>query len=117
MPSPDKNRPHLDAFFWMKPPGESDGNSFDVSKYPKGSAAYNELDAVDKEVVDSASSPKYAGKGLDTMCTPGSVRDGGKTVDVIPALAPPAGGWFHKQYLMMINNAYPELGKSDYTPK
>lgn len=116
-PSPDKNRPHLDAFFWMKPPGESDGNSFDASNYPAGSAAYNALDAVDKAVVDNASDPKYAGKSLDTMCVAGSIRDGGKTTMPIPALAPPAGGWFHKQYIMMINNAYPALGKSDYTPK
>jgi cellulose 1,4-beta-cellobiosidase len=115
--SPDVNRPHLDAFFWMKPPGESDGNSFDASQYPKGSAAYNALDAVDKAVVDSASDPKYAGKSLDTMCVAGSIRDGKKAVTPIPELAPPAGGWFHKQYLMMIKNAYPELGKSDYTPK
>lgn len=119
--SPDQTRPHLDAFFWMKPPGESDGNSFDASQFPKGSAAYNALDAVDKAVVDSASDPKYAGKSLDTMCVAGSHRDGYATRGVvtkpIDELAPPAGGWFHKQYLMMIKNAYPELGKSDYTPK
>lgn len=112
--NPDPTRPHLDAFFWMKPPGESDGISFDASKYPKGSAAYNALDEVDRAIVDSASDPKYAGKTLDTMCTPGGIRDGDKEVDVVPALAPHAGGWFHKQFIMLIKNAYPELGTSDY---
>ncbi len=113
--SPDPKRAHLDAFFWMKPPGEADGISFDVTKYPKGSAAYNALDAVDKAVVDSASDPKYAGKALDTMCIPGEARDGGKVVQVVPALSPHAGGWFHKQFLMLIENAYPALGTSDYS--
>jgi cellulose 1,4-beta-cellobiosidase len=88
--------------------------SFDVAKYPKGSAAYNALDAVDKAIVDDAADPKYAGKTIDTMCTPGGVRDGMKTVDVVPALSPHAGGWFHKQFLMLINNAYPALGTTDY---
>lgn len=112
--SPIPTRSHLHAFFWMKPPGEADGISFDVAEYPQGSAAYNALDAVDKAVVDSASDPKYAGKTLDTMCTPGGIRDGEKEVDVVPALSPHAGGWFHKQFIMLIDNAYPELGESDY---
>ncbi|HRH75861.1 MAG TPA: glycoside hydrolase family 6 protein [Cellvibrionaceae bacterium] len=112
--APISTKSHLHAFFWMKPPGEADGISFDVAKYPKGSAAYNALDAVDKAIVDDASDPKYAGKTLDTMCTPGGVRDGMKTVDVVPALSPQAGGWFHKQFLMLINNAYPALGTTDY---
>ena len=112
--APISSKSYLHAFFWMKPPGEADGISFDVTKYPKGSAAYNALDAIDKAVVDSASDPKYAGKALDTMCTPGGIRDGKKEVNVVPALSPHAGGWFHKQFLMLINNAYPALGTSDY---
>jgi cellulose 1,4-beta-cellobiosidase len=112
--SPIPTKPHLHAFFWMKPPGEADGISFDVGQYPKDSAAYNALDAVDKAVVDSAADPKYAGKTLDTMCTPGGIRDGDKEVDVVPALSPHAGGWFHKQFIMLIENAYPPLGTSDY---
>lgn len=112
--SPDSTRPFLDAFFWMKPPGESDGISFDVADYPVGSPAYNSLDAIDKAIVDAASDPIYAGKQLDTMCIPGSPRDGGVATQPIPELAPHAGGWFHKQFLMLINNAYPALGESDY---
>lgn len=119
--NPDASRPHLDAFFWMKPPGEADGISFDVNDYPAGSAAYNALDAIDQAVVDSAADPIYAGKALDTMCIPGSIRDGQKEVSVVTdpatgeaALSPHAGGWFHKQFLMLIENAYPVLGESDY---
>ncbi len=112
--APISSRPYLHAFFWMKPPGEADGISFEVSDYPKGSAAYNALDEVDKAVVDSASDPKYAGKTVDTMCVQGSIRDGDKPTEVVPELSPHAGGWFHKQFLMLIDNAYPPLGTSDY---
>lgn len=112
--SPDSSRPHLDAFFWMKPPGESDGISFDVSEYAVGSAAYNALDAVDQAIVDAASDPIYEGKQLDTMCISGEIRDGDTAVEPIPEMAPHAGGWFHKQFLMLIDNAYPALGESDY---
>lgn len=111
--SPDRSRPHLDAFFWMKPPGESDGISFDAANYPIGSAAYNALDAVDQAIVNDASDPKYLGKTLDTMCISGQTREGTTTAPV-PELAPHAGGWFHKQFLMLIDNAHPELGTSEY---
>lgn len=113
-PSPDSSRPHLDAFFWMKPPGEADGISFDVADYPENSAAFKALDAIDQEIVKDASNPIYAGKTLDTMCIPGEIRDGDKGVVVVPALSPHAGGWFHKQFLMLIDNSYPALGDSDY---
>ncbi len=112
--SPDSTRPHLDAFFWMKPPGESDGISFDVAEYPVGSEAYNSLDDIDRAIVDAASNPIYDGKQLDTMCIAGEIRDGNLAVQPIPELAPHAGGWFHKQYIMLIENAYPPLGESDY---
>lgn len=113
-PSPDSSRPHLDAFFWMKPPGESDGISFDVDDYQPGSAAYNNLDAVDQAIVDKAADPIYFGKELDTMCIPGSPRDGDVATVPVPELAPHAGGWFHKQFLMLVENAYPALGETDY---
>lgn len=112
--SPDSSRSHLDAFFWMKPPGESDGISFDVNDFQPGSAAYNALDAVDKAIVDQASDPVYAGKELDSMCIAGSIRDGDLAVQPMPYMAPHAGAWFHKQYLELIDNAYPPLGTSDY---
>lgn len=111
--SPDNSRPHLDAFFWMKPPGESDGISFDVADYAVGSAAYNALDPIDQAIVNDAADPKYAGKTLDTMCISGQTREGTTTAPV-PELAPHAGGWFHKQFIMLINNAHPELGTSEY---
>lgn len=112
--NPDSSRGHLDAFFWMKPPGESDGISFDVAEYPAGSAAYNALDPVDKAVVDSAANPIYDGKKLDTMCIPGSIRDGDKATEPMPYLAPHAGGWYHKQFIDLVKNAYPPLGSTDY---
>lgn len=112
--NPDSSRPHLDAFFWMKPPGESDGISFDVANYREGTPAYNQLDIVDKSVVDSAADPIYEGKKLDTMCIPGSIRDGMKETEPMPYLAPHAGAWYHKQFIDLVKNAYPPLGTSDY---
>ena len=111
--SPSSSHPYLDAFFWMKPPGESDGISFHVTDYSQGSDAYNNLDAIDKAIVDQANDPVYAGKALDTMCVPGEPREQ-VTVNVVPAMAPHAGAWFHKQFLMLIDNAYPALGESDF---
>ena len=113
--NPDPSRSHLDAFFWMKPPGESDGISFDVNDYlPESSGAFQTLDAVDQDIVRSANNPIYAGKALDTMCIAGELRDGQIATEVVPELSPHAGGWFHKQFLMLIDNAYPTLGQSDY---
>ncbi len=111
--SPSALHSYVDAFFWMKPPGESDGISFDVKNYMPGTQAYDNLDAIDKAVVDQANEPAYAGKSLDTMCQPGKAREE-VTVDVVPAMAPQAGAWFHKQFLMLIENAYPPLGESDF---
>jgi cellulose 1,4-beta-cellobiosidase len=110
---PSSAHPYLDAFYWMKPPGESDGISFNVDDYLSGTAAYNNLDPVDRAIADQATDPVYAGKSLDTMCIPGEKREN-VTVDVVPAMAPHAGAWFHKQYLMLIKNAYPPLGESDF---
>ena len=110
--NPDANRSHLDAFFWMKPPGESDGISFDHKKLSQSDI--DALDAVDRAVYDSASDPVYDGKALDTMCIKGEQREG-KPVDPEPYMAPHAGAWFHKQFLSLIENAYPPLGSSDYS--
>ncbi len=119
-PNPDATRPHLDTFFWMKPPGESDGISFNAADYPEGSSAWNALDNVDKAIVREAADPKYFGKMLDTMCFAGNLRDGAaQGIKTAPQdeLAPHAGGWFHKQFIMLINNAHPVLGTSEYTAK
>lgn len=112
--APDSSRPHLDAFFWMKPPGEADGISFDVKDFPADSAAYRALDAVDKAIVDQSNDIAYVGKSLDTMCIPGSIRDGDKATEPMPFMSPHAGAWFHKQFVELVNNAYPALGESDY---
>lgn len=109
--NPDTSRPYLDAFFWMKPPGESDGISFDHTKLSASEIAA--LDDIDRAVYESATDSVYAGKSLDTMCIPGQAREG-VTVDVVPNMAPHAGAWFHKQFIMLINNAHPPLGQSDY---
>lgn len=112
--SPDSSRPHLDAFFWMKPPGEADGISFDVKDFAVGTAAYNALDAVDKAIVQEASDPAYIGKSLDTMCIPGQERDGGVLTKPMPFMSPHAGAWFHKQFIELIDNAHPPLGTTEY---
>ena len=113
--NPDHNRPYLDAFFWMKPPGESDGISFDHTKLSASEIA--NLDNVDKDVYDSASKPVYDGKTLDSMCIAGSLREGGDRGIVTTPVdykAPHAGAWFHKQFIELIDNAYPPLGESEY---
>ena len=58
-------------------------------------------------------SDAFKGKSLDTMCIPGQDRED-VTVNVVPGLAPHAGAWFHYQFVMLIENAYPPLGTSDY---
>lgn len=78
------------AFIWVKPPGESDGTS----------------DARQQE-------PDSEGKRYDPMCDPDYVVDYGPAPSRLPtgALpdAPPSGHWFHQQFLMLINNAWPPL--------
>ncbi len=125
--NPDSSRPHLDAFFWMKPPGEADGISFNVADYKPfdTNPKFLALDEIDKAIVRDADNPIYAGKELDTMCIAGSHRDGYETLGVVTepmvdpstnktALSPHAGGWFHKQFIMLVENAYPPLGESEY---
>ena len=112
--SPSSANPHLDAFFWMKAPGQSDGISFDVNDFQIGGPSYDALDSIDKDIVLQSNHPIYLGhKSSDTMCIPGEQRDD-VTVNVVPNLAPQAGAWFHKQFIMLIENAHPPLGESDY---
>jgi len=82
---PDPTRPYLDAYYWMKPPGESDGIS---------------------SLTDGANDE---GKSYDPMCGGESSNSTGIEADVIQG-APHAGHWFHDQFIMLINNAYPTLG-------
>ncbi|MGA3948515.1 temperature dependent virulence factor cellobiohydrolase ChbA [Ralstonia nicotianae] len=79
---------HLDAFVWIKPAGESDGSSRLIKN--------------------------NQGKGFDKMCDPNFITADGVLTGALPN-APIAGEWFHDQFVMLINNAYPAIGGS--TPK
>ncbi|WP_086666606.1 glycoside hydrolase family 6 protein [Lentzea kentuckyensis] len=75
----------IDAYVWMKPPGESDGAS--------------------KEI------PNNEGKGADKMCDPaytGNVRNGNNMSGALPD-APLSGKWFSAQFQELMRNAYPAL--------
>ncbi len=80
--------PGIDAYVWVKPPGESDGTS-------------------DK----SASSPNEEGKRFDNMCGQEPVtRQSNKSITTdAMANAPHAGKWFPEQFQMLVQNATPAL--------
>jgi cellulose 1,4-beta-cellobiosidase len=81
--------PGIDAYVWIKPPGESDGSS---SLIPKG-----------------ANNP--GGKGFDQMCDPtytGNARNGNSKSGALPN-APVSGAWFSAQFQQLLTNAYPPL--------
>ena len=84
--NPDPSRPYLDAYYWMKPPGESDGIS------TKTNGANDE------------------GKSYDPMCGGESSNSTGVAANVLKD-APHAGHWFHEQFVMLVQNAYPPLGQ------
>ncbi|MFU8873456.1 glycoside hydrolase family 6 protein [Micromonospora sp. SL4-19] len=75
----------IDAYVWIKPPGESDGSS---------SAIAND-----------------EGKGFDRMCDPtytGNARNGNSLSGALPN-APVSGHWFSAQFQELMRNAYPPL--------
>ncbi|MFF5187437.1 glycoside hydrolase family 6 protein [Streptomyces sp. NPDC000345] len=75
----------IDAYVWVKPPGESDGNSAVV--------------------------PNDEGKGFDRMCDPtygGNPRNGNNPTGAL-ADSPLAGHWFSAQFQQLMSNAYPPL--------
>ncbi|MFI6350181.1 glycoside hydrolase family 6 protein [Streptomyces sp. NPDC050560] len=75
----------IDAYVWMKPPGESDGSS--------------------KEI------PNDQGKGFDQMCDPsyqGNPRNGNNPSGALPD-APLSGDWFSAQFQELVQNAYPPV--------
>ncbi|WP_433649297.1 glycoside hydrolase family 6 protein [Micromonospora zamorensis] len=77
--------PGIDAYVWVKPPGESDGSS--------------------KEI------PNNEGKGFDRMCDPtygGNARNGNNPSGALPD-APISGAWFSAQFQELMRNAYPAL--------
>ncbi|WP_068787186.1 glycoside hydrolase family 6 protein [Paenibacillus phocaensis] len=73
---------HLDAFVWVKPPGESDGSSTDI--------------------------PNNEGKGFDRMCDPTYTNADGTLTGALPG-APISGHWFHDQFVQLVQNAYPAI--------
>jgi cellulose 1,4-beta-cellobiosidase len=74
---------HLDAFVWVKPPGDSDGAS--------------SLIANDE------------GKGFDRMCDPTFLTQYNVLSNALPN-APLSGHWFHNQFVQLVQNALPVVG-------
>jgi len=77
--------PGIDAYVWVKPPGESDGSSTLI--------------------------PNNDGKGFDRMCDPtygGNERNGNNPTGALPN-APISGAWFSAQFRELMANAYPPL--------
>jgi len=75
----------IDAYVWIKPPGESDGSS----------------SAIDND----------EGKGFDRMCDPtytGNPRNQNNMSGAL-ANAPLSGHWFSAQFQELMRNAYPPL--------
>lgn len=76
----------IDAYVWMKPPGESDGSSREI--------------------------PNDEGKGFDRMCDPtyeGNARNQNSRSGALPD-APVSGHWFSAQFQELMRNAHPPLG-------
>jgi cellulose 1,4-beta-cellobiosidase len=76
----------IDAYVWVKPPGESDG------------AASKEL----------SFDPQDPAKGFDRNCDPTYTNAAGTTTGAM-ANAPVAGRWFKEGFQVLLNNAYPPL--------
>jgi cellulose 1,4-beta-cellobiosidase len=75
----------IDAFVWIKPPGESDGSSSLI--------------------------PNDEGKGFDAMCAPGNPmnpRNNNSATGALPN-APISGHWFQAQFDELMRNAFPPL--------
>jgi cellulose 1,4-beta-cellobiosidase len=75
----------IDAYVWVKPPGESDGSSSLI--------------------------PNNEGKGFDRMCDPtytGNARNGNSMTGALPN-SPISGAWFSAQFQQLMANAFPAL--------
>lgn len=77
--------PGIDAYVWIKPPGESDGSS-------------REIPNNDGKGFDRMCDPAYGGNGLNGNSATGSLAD-----------APISGAWFPAQFRQLMDNAYPPL--------
>jgi len=80
----------IQAFVWIKPPGESDGD------YPTSSHSHG-----------------------DPHCDPNGTQTDGNggtyPTDAIPGYDVPAGQWFAAEFQQLVSNAYPSLGASTGT--
>jgi cellulose 1,4-beta-cellobiosidase len=77
--------PGIDAYVWIKPPGESDGSSSFIAN--------------------------DEGKGFDRMCDPtygGNALNNNNMTGALPN-APLAGHWFPAQFQQLLRNAFPPL--------
>lgn len=78
--------PGIDAYVWIKPPGESDGSSEEI--------------------------PNDEGKGFDRMCDPtfteGTPRNNNNPSGAL-GNAPVSGHWFQSQFEELMANAWPPL--------
>jgi cellulose 1,4-beta-cellobiosidase len=77
--------PDIDAYVWIKPPGESDGSSTQIAN--------------------------DEGKGFDRMCDPtygGNMLNGNSATGALSG-APLSGAWFAAQFQELMRNAYPPL--------
>jgi cellulose 1,4-beta-cellobiosidase len=75
----------IDAYVWIKPPGESDGSSTAIAN--------------------------DQGKGFDRMCDPtytGNARNNNQPTNALPN-SPLAGDWFPAQFQQLMANAFPAL--------
>jgi cellulose 1,4-beta-cellobiosidase len=75
----------IDAYVWIKPPGESDGSSREI--------------------------PNDEGKGFDRMCDPtyqGNPRNNNNMSGALPD-SPLSGHWFSAQFQQLMRNAFPPL--------
>jgi len=86
-PTANTGTPGIDAYVWVKPPGESDGVS-------------------QAGIVD----PDDPAKGFDAMCDP-NAQNRYNTAFPTNALAgaPHAGRWFPGQFTMLVQNAFPAV--------
>ena len=127
----------MHAFYWMKPPGESDGSSdpqfivpnkdgksFDPVCGGFGSPKTNMFPGrvdgngghegeINGATVEPFDCERLLALGI---YNPLFTCDEGRPVDAADnEYAPHAGAWFHNQYKNLINNSYPRLGeKAEY---
>ncbi len=83
LPTASTGIANVDAFVWVKPPGESDGASRDI--------------------------PNDQGKRFDRMCDPTYTTQYGVLTGATPD-APLSGDWFSAQFRTLVANAYPAIG-------